>query len=57
MSYRHSFLALGPNTADQILVWEKIGFGTPFRITDFDEVYNMHADKRYWGFKSLETSK
>lgn len=53
----HTFLALGHSKHGEIVVWEKEGYGLPYRITNLDEQLGYYGTKRFWGIRHLVTDK
>lgn len=49
----HTFLALGHNAENNIVVWEKAGFDFPYRVTDLSTVYEDYRGLNYWGVRKL----
>lgn len=48
----HSFVVLG-HYKDEIIVWDKEGFNSPFRLTNLRKEYSTYndSDRFYWGFR------
>lgn len=52
----HSFLALGYNKENEIVVWDKKGIGDPFRVVVLNEICNQYRffNEYYWGVRELK---
>lgn len=49
----HSFLALGHVQNGDILTWEKLRVGCPYRVTTLDEIYTYQSSSLFWGVRRL----
>lgn len=52
---RHSFLVLGRDNEDTLVVWDKQGYRYPYRVTTLDKVYQEYKDDRFWGIRKLRS--
>lgn len=58
----HSFIALGINTDTfgEILIYDKEGYGLPYRITYLKKIYDFsldHDNEYYWGTRKIEVEE
>lgn len=49
----HSFLSLGHDSNHDIVVWDKEGFGFPYRVTTLKTIYDEYCSFSYWGIRKL----
>jgi hypothetical protein len=55
-SQYHSFLVLGHDKNKNIIIWDKEGYGYPYRVTTLAQVYSEYDDFEYWGVRKLRVS-
>ncbi len=54
----HSFLALGHDINDDVLIWEKVGHGHDFQVSTLSNVFDSYdKDTYYWGVRNLKLKK
>ncbi|MFA6274175.1 MAG: hypothetical protein WC662_03365 [Candidatus Paceibacterota bacterium] len=53
----HSFLVLGHNKENKIVIWDKAGFEVshPYRIKTIDNIFDNYGDCSDWGFRKLRS--
>lgn len=55
----HTFIALGLDDKENVITWDKEGYGYPYRIITLEEIYEFY--KKYkkikWGVRKINTEK
>ncbi len=49
----HSFVIMGHNKSNNLIVWEKQDFHLPYRVTTLIDVYEQYRAIEFWGIRKL----
>lgn len=53
----HTCLALGKDSNGQVIIWEKVNEGLPYRLITLKDVYDFYSENNFnykWGVRSLK---